>query len=317
VSRGSSRGDRPERDLASQSPARLPGGDHFARGNFAQPADRRPRPRLEADPRLASRLDRVRNTVFLRERRYRISKAEQALLTTVGTFRAVAAADLLTYQYAANHRQFGQDLRSLKGQRLVRMHRLMVGGDVEVLEILVLTREAKALLAFVGSEDGRQVFYAGLVKPQEVAHDAAIFRMYEAEAAQIKRRGGVVRGVVLDYELKKSVYTALAKARSLPRLDYAKRQREIAQANGLQVVGGRIPLPDLRLEYETAEGDLTKVDLELATHHYHGAYALEKARAGFKLYADGASAARLNARLTHGRGPVPDGPGLTDAILSL
>jgi hypothetical protein len=64
-------------------------------------------------------------------------------------------------------------------------------------------------------------------------------------------------------------------------------------------------------------GDLTKVDLELATHHYHGAYALEKASVGFKLYADGPSAARLNARLTQGRGPVPDGPGLTDAILSL
>src|SRR4029077_7786600 len=46
-------------------------------------------------------------------------------------------------------------------------------------------------------------------------------------------------------------------------------------------------------------------------------YALEKANLGFKLYADGPSAMRLNARLTQGRGPVPDGPGLTDAILSL
>jgi hypothetical protein len=126
-----------------------------------------------------------------------------------------------------------------------------------------------------------------------------------------------VHRVVLDYELKASIYATLAKARSLPRLAYAKRQREVAQANGLQVVGGRIPLPDLRLEYQTAEGDLTKVDLELATHHYHGAYALEKASVGFKLYADGPSASRLNARLTRGRGPVPDGPGLTDAILSL
>jgi hypothetical protein len=317
VSRGGSRGDRPESGLTQPLAARSTGVDHLARNSSAKPAERRPGARLEADPRPASELDRVRKTVFLRERRYRISKAEQALLTTVGAFRAVAVKDLLTYQYPLNHRLFGQDLRSLKGQGLVRRHRLMVGGVDQVLEVLVLTREAKALLASVGREDGRQVCYVGLVKPREVAHDAAIYRMYEAEAAQIKTRGGVVRRVVLDYELKASIYAALAKARSLPRLAYAKRQREVAQTNGLQVVGGRIPLPDLRLEYQTAEGDLTKVDLDLATHHYHGAYALEKARVGFKLYADGSSAARLNARLTQGRGPVPDGPGLTDAILAL
>lgn len=317
MSRGSSRGESQEWDLATESATRILGVDRRACGSSAKPVDRRPGAPLGADPRPASGLDRARNTVFLRQRRYRISKAEQELLTTVGAFRAVAVNDLLTYQYVLNHRQFEQDLRNLRGQGLIQMHRLMVGGADEVLEILVLTREAKELLASVGREDSRQISYVGLVKPREIAHDAAIYRMYEAEAAQIKSRGGVVRRVVLDYELKASIYSTLAKARSLPRLDFAKRQREVAQANGLQVVGGRIPLPDLRLEYETPEGDLTKVDLELATHHYHGAYALEKTKAGFKLYADGPSAARLNARLTRGRGPVPDGPGLTEAILSL
>jgi hypothetical protein len=191
-------------------------------------------------------------------------------LTTVGTFRAVAVKDLRTYQYGQNDWLFDQDLRCLKRQGLIRMHRLMV-GERTCIEVLVLTREAKELLAYVGRENGRQVSYVGLVKPREVAHDAAIYRMYEAEAAQIKARGGVVHHVVLDSELQASIYATLAKARSLPRLAYAKRQRDVAQANGLQVVGGRIPLPDLRLEYQTAEGDLTKVDLELATHHYHGA----------------------------------------------
>ena len=317
MSRGSSRGDRGEADLTHPLATQSPDMDHLARSGSAKPVDRRPGDRREADPRPASGVDRVRKTVFLRDRQYRISAAEQALLITVGTFRAVAVKDLLTYQYGQNNRLFGQDLRGLKRQGLIRMHRLMVGGADIVLEVLVLTREAKRLLACVGRENGGQVSYVGLVKPREVAHDAAIYRMYEAEAAQIQARGGVVRRVVLDYELKARIYATLAKARSLPRLAYAKRQRDVAQANGLQVVGGRIPLPDLRLEYQTAEGDLTKVDLELATHHYHGAYALEKASVGFKLYADGPSAARLNARLTQGRGPVPDGPGLTDAILSL
>jgi hypothetical protein len=173
------------------------------------------------------------------------------------------------------------------------------------------------MLATVSSESTRQVWYEGLVKPREVSHDAAIYRMYEVEAAQIRDRGGVVRRVVLDYELKASIFATLARFRSSPPLAYARYQSEVAHANGLPIAGGRICLPDLRLEYQTAEGDLTKVDLELVTHHYHGAYSIEKANLGFKLYADRPSAARLNARLTRGRGAVPDGPGLTDAIFSL
>ncbi|MBK7929288.1 MAG: hypothetical protein IPJ98_17970 [Bryobacterales bacterium] len=32
---------------------------------------------------------------------------------------------------------------------------------------------------------------------------------------------------------------------------------------------------------------MTRVDLELATHHYHGSHLQTKIDAGFKLYADG------------------------------
>ncbi len=317
MSRGGSRGDQPDWDTTPPTAPQLTDVENFVHGSSAKLAEPRLGTRPEADPQLPSRPDRVRNTVLVRERKYRISEAEQALLTTVGAFRAVAVNDLLAYPYASNPRQFGQDLRSLKGQELIRTHRLMVGGEDEVLEILVLTREAKSLVAAVGTRKGRQISQMGLVKPREIVHDAALYRMYEAEAAHIRNRGGTVRRVVLDYELKASIYAALAKARVLPRVDYPKVQREVAQAHGLQVTGGRILLPDLRMEYDTAEGAPTKVDLELATYHYHGAYALEKARVGFKLDADGPSAARLNARLTRGRAPVPKGPGLVDAILSL
>ena len=40
------------------------------------------------------------------------------------------------------------------------------------------------------------------MKSQEVAHDATLYLMYQAQAAQIEKRGGTVRRVVLDYELK-------------------------------------------------------------------------------------------------------------------
>jgi hypothetical protein len=51
------------------------------------------------------------------------------------------------------------------------------------------------------------------VKPQEVAHDVALCRMYQAEAAEIEKGDGTIRRDGLDFELKKSVYAPLVKVK--------------------------------------------------------------------------------------------------------
>ena len=142
-----------------------------------------------------------------------------------------------------------------------------------------------------------QVFYERFVKPAEILHDAAIYRMFKAEADRIEQAGGRVRRVVLDYELKQKAYSPLAKAKALPAAEYARRQEEIAAENGLKVVQGHIALPDLRIEYETSSGQQTHVDLELATEHYRGSHLASKAEAGFKMYAAGADADHLSSVL--------------------
>ena len=53
---------------------------------------------------------------------------------------------------------------------------------------------------------------------------------------------------------------------------------------------------------------MTRVDLELATHHYHGSHLQIKAEAGFKMYGD--------ASIAH-RSPIVDGHKITADILSL
>ena len=159
-----------------------------------------------------------------------------------------------------------------------------------------------------GSWSG-QALYSGFVKPAEVRHDAAIYRMYQAEKQKIEKTGGRIRRVVLDYELKQKVYSPLAKARHLPPLEYARRQAEVARQNGLTVIEGKIPLPDLRIEYEGPSGDLARVDLELATEHYHGPALQAKAQAGFKMYAADGSASKLSR--------VLEDREITAAILSL
>jgi hypothetical protein len=84
----------------------------------------------------------------------------------------------------------------------------MRGKGKENFSVLLLTKEGKRLAERQGDHPREQQFYAGFVKPQEVAHDAALYLMYQAEAAEIEKGGSTIRRVVLDYELKRSVYAA-------------------------------------------------------------------------------------------------------------
>ena len=260
--------DAPERDQAGQAP------------ELRQPE--RPTP------------DRKRELAFAHGSTYQISDAERQTLRDIGRFRTVAVENILHARYNGSTSQISEDLRSLLAQGLVQRRIAWIGGKQGKLPVLVLTKSGKQLLEQDQQSLSGQTVYAGFVKPSEVAHDAAIYRMYQAEAALIERRGGTIRRVVLDYELKQKVYSPLAKARHLPAAEYAKKQGEVAQENGLKVIKGKIPLPDLRIEFETRDGEMTRVDLELTTGHYHGRALQAKAEAGFKMYAADGSASRLS-----------------------
>jgi hypothetical protein len=238
-----------------------------------------------------------------------IMAAQRETLQEIGRFRTIAVDDLAQFHDRGNPAQLRQDLRSLVAAGLAQRRTVSPGAGRDPLTVVVLTRRGKALLEQTGTPPSGQRFYAGFVKPAEVAHDAAIYRMYHAESERIRAAGGRIRRVVLDYELKQNVYSPLAKARHLPPLEYARRQTQVAQETGLKVVRGRIPLPDLRIEYQTREGEETRVDLELATEHYRGSQVRTKAEAGFTMYAPNGSVSRLSAAL--------EDPELVGSILSL
>jgi len=228
---------------------------------------------------------------------YCVSPADLETMRDIGRFRTVAIEDLARIRYAGDPERMRQDLRALADQGLIQCRTAWTRANRERLVVVVLTRRGKEALEREFGNASSQKIFAGFVKPAEVAHDAAIYRMYQAESERIAAAGSRVRRVVLDYELKQKVYSPLAKARRLGAEEYARRQAEIARANGLSVVQGKIPLPDLRIEYETPGGELAFVDLELATHHYHGSHMQVKAEAGFKMYAPADSVGRLNAVL--------------------
>jgi hypothetical protein len=258
------------------------------------PAGRSHPDRQDQDRESTEPLSRTPRPVQDRGYTYQISPAEIEAMREIGRFRTVAIEDLCRHFYRADQGQMREELRSLRDQGLVQLRTARMRAGRGKLPVVVLTKTGKAIVARERAESSGQRLYAGFVKPNEVAHDAAIYRMYQAEATRIRKVGGRIRRVILDYELKQKIYSVLAKSKALPQAEYARKQAEVAKENGLTVVQGKIPLPDLRIEYETQDGDQARVNLELATHHYHGSALAAKAEAGFKMYAADGSGARLS-----------------------
>jgi hypothetical protein len=256
-------------------------------------AERLNRNSIDPSPARSSR-DR-QDTEFERANRSRgvdgRTPAERAVLNDVGRFRTVAVADLEQARYQGHRSLLDRDVNRLVAMGLLERRTVALDARGKTGTFLALTRRGKLLLKRSSSNQGEdtQALYHGFVKPREIVHDAGVYRMYLAEAERIEREGGRVRRVILDFELKKRAYSPLAKAHDLPPLEYAERQHEIAKENGLQVIDGHLVLPDLRVEYEDAQGVARRVDLELATRNYRAAHIRSKAAAGFKVYADSRS----------------------------
>ncbi len=240
---------------------------------------------------------RARRPVRMGRQIYSISRDEIRTLYDIGRFRAIRTEDLARFHYGQKETPMNQDLQSLTGQGLIQRKTRWTGRHKEVETFLALTKSGKQLLKRQASIPSDQALYTGFVKPAELRHDAAVYPVFQREAAQIEKEGGRIRRVVLDYELKKKSYSPLAKAKALPPAEYTKQQAEIARQFGLKVVNGHLTLPDLRIEYETRSGTSAQIDLEVATESYHGSHAAEKAAAGFKIYAAPEVAARLSRAL--------------------
>ncbi len=243
-----------------------------------------------------------------RDREYNLRDSEVAALIEIAKFRTVKTDDLVEIQYQGNADRAAQDLRNLTAQGLI--HRRTLPGT-EKEQLLTVTRSAHAFLDRNRPQGlpANQSLHHGFVKPREARHDATLYRLYQKVSEKIEKDGGTKLRVVLDYELKREVYRELAKLKSLPPSEREARREQIAQEHGLRAVEGKIPLPDLRIEYETRDHEQTRVDLELATRDYRGHHLAEKGKAGFSIYAPADDASRVRAA-------VQD-PHLISEILSL
>jgi hypothetical protein len=240
------------------------------------------------------------------DRGYLLRESELRTLAEIGTFRVVNPSDLAKYVYGGDAARMERDVRRLKQASLVTDKTIEVSRK-KTLRLVTLTKRGHHLLQKTGRLPEEQATYHGLVKPKEVEHDAALYRLYQKEAARIERAGGRPIRIVLDYELKRNLNRELARVPSQEDAD--EERQHVAERHHLQVIDGKIPLPDLRIEYESADLEPRQVDLDLVTRDYRPREVSVKARAGFSLYSRTEDAPRLR-RILNDRD-------LTAEILSL
>ncbi|MGH7743829.1 MAG: hypothetical protein ACREQ5_03285 [Candidatus Dormibacteria bacterium] len=269
----------------------------------------RERPPLAREERVQAILSQRTRTKYTdRDRNYSLRDSEIQTLSEVGKFRVVATSDLAEFAYNDDRSRMDTEVRALVRQGLA----VLRGTNVlktDSRQVLTLTKGGQHLILRQGFVSDGQTIYQGFVKPKEAAHDADLYRLYHKAADEIERKGGKVLRVTLDYELKEKLYRKLGEAQARKVEDMAQHKRAFAKELHLSTVQGKVSLPDMRIEYETQDGDRARVDLELATGHYHAQHLAEKARAGFEIYARPEEAGGLRR--------VRDEREITTAILSL
>jgi hypothetical protein len=246
---------------------------------------------VERDPRDVFTKDvdlprgRERRPVRERDRVYEINVAESRLLATVGAFRVVAESDLHDGREGTRRAQ-----RHLQQEGLLRTSPLSSDDRA-----VVLTERGRDLLEANRRElerswEPRQTFHAGLRKPRELTHDSKVYRAYLRAEERLRKQGGRVDRVVLDYELKRD-YQRFLHERNRGRKDCDGRPdrepEEIARwarEHDLPYEDGHVHFPDARIEYEDRDGRSRHEDIEIVTGHYRGAHAGAVARSGFSCY---------------------------------
>ncbi len=213
-----------------------------------------------------------------RERSYRLDESELETLRIVGAFRSVNLKDL-------GERQASR----LIACGLIDRNTVYPKRDGRPLDVLSLSSEGKQVIENVQALDDKQRYYSGFVKLREASHDVEIYPAYVKALEDIECAAGHVDRIVLEAELKASINSRMNKDGFVSGEPWDNLRREIARELDLEIVDGKLPRPDLRIEYTDERGEQQHRDIEIVTRHYHGRSMGQKAQAGFRMVRAGGS----------------------------
>lgn len=190
-----------------------------------------------------------REVVHDGRRAFTLRGSEARTLATVGAFRVVSSRDLLDARGTAADPRTG-DLRHLREQGLIETVRIPGTRDHAVGLTAAGCRLLEANRA--PGLDRPQAFRAGIKRPRELEHDVHVHRAYEHAARAIEERGGRVRRVVLDHELKRE-YQRWRNDRNCDRDDDGHGERTAAEVSAwahehdLPYFDEQVHFPDARI----------------------------------------------------------------------
>ena len=255
-----------------------------AREDKPREAIQTPRPRGEQRTKEPPREDRARDerrTGHRREHDARqptrtVGERKRAATADVGMYRAVSYQDLSDTHFDGHPYATRRAVDQMVRRGLVREHQAEGprGGTYTVLT----ATPAGARSAQRAARDAGQQTWSGIVKPAELSHDTAVYRAAMHEHDRIEAGGGRVTRVRIDAELKQHV------------------ARATETALGLPVHEDRVRYPDAQLEIEDREGRSGRVNVEIASEHYHAGAIAAKAGAGFAMHGSSGRAMRNIAR---------------------
>ena len=215
----------------------------------------------------------------------------------VGIYRSVAYRDLAEAHFEGHPYAARRAVDRMVRAGHVREHtaRGPQGGTWKVLTLTERGVERAEGIAREQGLDPEQKAWSGLVKPNELQHDVAVFRASRIEQARLLEQGAVLKRIRIDAELKREIARATETARAWGGKEAADAARfEAAETLGLPVKDGRVEYPDAQLEYHDVEGRTGRVNVEIATEHYSVKSIGAKAAAGFAVHgSNGRAAARV------------------------
>ena len=212
----------------------------------------------------------------------------------IGVYRSVATRDLAGAHFEGHPFAARRAVDRMVRAGHVREHtaRGPQGGAYKVLTLTGRGVERAERVAREQGLDQKQKAWSGLVKPNELGHDVAVYRAAKDELARLFEQGGILKRIRIDAELKGEIASATERARARGGKDAARF--EAAEALGLPVKDGRVQVPDAQLEYSDIEGRSGRVNVEIATEHYSAKSIGAKAAAGFAVHgSNGRAAARV------------------------
>ena len=215
------------------------------------------------------------------------------MLETLGTYRVVSRKAIVATCFDGHPFAAGRTLPALEREGLIVVHKVSAGR--KAYQVLSLTEGGRDLLTRKARRRRRksaedeeldpQRYWVGPADLRQLRHDHHVFDAVMQDTEEVRERGGRIRRVRLETELRGILAGAGEAARRNEGAPGAERaRREAAERIGLRVCAEGVPLPDALVEIEDADGRCSVRAIEVVTGAYTHAQVQEKQKSGFRLY---------------------------------